>query len=359
MIASVPVNPYMKHTNTEYSDNVNSGIHIESENRSRNHSVTPGILISGVVDFDKRNSLGVEAEYKFGDKHDRTSSGSILYDKDAEIPTRGFYNRRERNHDIDTRMNYTRYIDSKNSYMKIIGGFSYRDYTTDEDNEVVKEIGDSVYNVAMSSDVTNANLEVRLFKKFSKSWSLSAGVKHTYNHIYNGTYHTYDKHNEWIADTRYDYDADYDENITALYVSVPGKIGNFSLRAGLRGELYKTSSVGLNRSDFGLFPSLSVTYPLTKKGDYNVNAVYSRKTKRPTFWQQSPLVRQFSDYILYCGKYGSCLINHKFNHTQLYPCEKFHSGRWIYIYRQSHPSVFRNKSGIPGEVISHLCQFRS
>lgn len=298
IVASVQVTPMSKGVASGNSSNTISNVFIASQSRSRQHSLSPNILLSAYFDFDKRNTFGVEAEYKFNSRHYRNLSYSLLSGNTLlnDTETTGSFNTRSHGHNTDARLNYTRYIDSKKSYLKLIGGVSYNKSVSKENNEMTQAGIDSLYNVDTRSDYTSLNIEGKLFKKFSKAWSLTAGVKYTHNIVSNKSFHNYFDISDWVEDTRYDYDADYREDITALYVTVPGKIRNFSLRAGLRGEFFSTSGSGLDRHEFGLFPSLSLSHPMSRNGAYTVSATWTRRVRRPTFWQLSPLVRQWSDY---------------------------------------------------------------
>ncbi len=292
-----------KGSSTEESENKTTGTSIHTDNRSRSHSFNPNVLLSGVYDFTSRTSLGVEAEYTLSSGHSRSNSQSLITPKDlAETSmTRGKYSARNTDNSVDARVNFNHTLDSKGSLLKILGGVTYRDNSTVEDNEAHKPSLDSIYDVRLDADLTNVNGEVRIQKNFTKVWKLLAGVKHTYNTVGNKATHTYLSDGEMIPDLRYDYDASYRENISALYVSVPGKIGIVSVRAGLRAEHYRTSGTGLHRKETGLFPSAFVSLPLLRDGSLNMSANYTRRVKRPTFWQQSPLVRQFSDYTYTVG----------------------------------------------------------
>lgn len=84
----------------------------------------------------------------------------------------------------------------------------------------------------------------------------------------------------------------YDSDIHALYVSYSGKINNFGIQAGLRGEYTLTDAVTKYKNTNGeimfdtyktdyldLFPSLFLSYSLPNNNEIQVN--YTRRLRRP------------------------------------------------------------------------------
>lgn len=87
-------------------------------------------------------------------------------------------------------------------------------------------------------------------------------------------------------------DFHYDSDIHALYVSYSGKINNFGIQAGLRGEYTLTDAVTKYKNTDGeimfdtyktdyldLFPSLFLSYSLPNNNEIQVN--YTRRLRRP------------------------------------------------------------------------------
>lgn len=80
----------------------------------------------------------------------------------------------------------------------------------------------------------------------------------------------------------------YNQNIQAAYVSYSGKIENFGMQLGLRGEYsdVKTNSIDFNGKEkpfnkrkFDLFPSVFLSYSLPRGNELQVN--YTRRIQRP------------------------------------------------------------------------------
>lgn len=94
----------------------------------------------------------------------------------------------------------------------------------------------------------------------------------------------------------------YKEMVHAAYVTFSNKINRFSYQAGLRAEASEFTGEIVNRQqEFGykypndisniwdaLFPSLFLTQALTDDEDIQVN--YSRRIRRPNFWQLNPFI---------------------------------------------------------------------
>lgn len=83
----------------------------------------------------------------------------------------------------------------------------------------------------------------------------------------------------------------YDNNISALYFTLGGKVKDFSFSAGLRGETWQTLArsleYGQTKSDvepfkknkFSLFPSVFLSYSLPMDNELQIN--YTRRIRRP------------------------------------------------------------------------------
>lgn len=83
----------------------------------------------------------------------------------------------------------------------------------------------------------------------------------------------------------------YNNNISALYLTLGGKIKDFSFSAGLRGEAWQVRSRSLafgeikenvpqfKKNDFALFPSVFLSYSLPHDNELQIN--YTRRIRRP------------------------------------------------------------------------------
>jgi outer membrane receptor protein involved in Fe transport len=94
----------------------------------------------------------------------------------------------------------------------------------------------------------------------------------------------------------------YKENVQALYITYTGKLNSIGYQAGLRGEYSKFSGTLIDSArKFGyeypssvkgiwdaLFPSLYLSKKLNETDEVQLN--YSRRIRRPDFWQLNPFI---------------------------------------------------------------------
>lgn len=90
----------------------------------------------------------------------------------------------------------------------------------------------------------------------------------------------------------------YDENIYAAYALFGNDVGRYSYQLGLRTEysdittLLRETNENNNTKYIDYFPSAHFTYKLTEKD--NIQLSYSRRIRRPGFWQLNPF-RTYAD----------------------------------------------------------------
>lgn len=96
----------------------------------------------------------------------------------------------------------------------------------------------------------------------------------------------------------------YNNNVSALYFTLGGKVKDFSFSAGLRGEAWQTHAKSLSfgqadsdeawvdHSFFSLFPSAYLSYSLPHDNEVQIN--YTRRIRRPWGGQLNPF-RNISD----------------------------------------------------------------
>ncbi|MDV7395558.1 outer membrane beta-barrel family protein, partial [Arthrospira platensis SPKY1] len=90
----------------------------------------------------------------------------------------------------------------------------------------------------------------------------------------------------------------YDENIYAAYALFGNDVGRYSYQLGLRTEysdittLLRETNENNNTKYIDYFPSAHFTYKLTEKD--NLQLSYSRRIRRPGFWQLNPF-RTYAD----------------------------------------------------------------
>ncbi len=135
---------------------------------------------------------------------------------------------------------------------------------------------------------------------FNKKWNMEAGLK--YSSIVTNNHFDFfnDNTDVPILDKNKSDEFKYTENTSAAYVSANGTLGKFSIEAGLRGEYTHTKGYSItldsvNKNNyFKLFPTLFLTYTLSK--DNELNVYYSNRISRPDYWRLNPFKYYTSPY---------------------------------------------------------------
>lgn len=103
---------------------------------------------------------------------------------------------------------------------------------------------------------------------------------------------------DWVSLEGFTNDFDYDEQIHAAYAQYGNKYGKFGFQAGLRVEyaIIKTllinDDISNERDSINFFPSLFLNYEINKANAVQLS--YSRRIRRPRFWDLNPFF-SFSD----------------------------------------------------------------
>ncbi|KQR72677.1 outer membrane beta-barrel protein [Pedobacter sp. Leaf176] len=136
--------------------------------------------------------------------------------------------------------------------------------------------------------------------KFWKNWTFESGLK--YSSI--RTRNSFDFYNNpatgpELVSSRSDR-FEYAENISAIYASISGDAGKWSIKGGLRGEYTRIigKSMVLNTNNqnhyFKLFPTLFLVYKMNK--DNELNFTYNSRISRPEYWRLNPFKSYTSPY---------------------------------------------------------------
>ncbi|WP_017732671.1 outer membrane beta-barrel family protein [Nafulsella turpanensis] len=121
---------------------------------------------------------------------------------------------------------------------------------------------------------------------------------------------------QWVVDEGKTNHFVYQENIHAAYLNWSGKIGNYDLQAGLRGEQtsYEGESITMdslvNDSYLKLFPSLFVSRKFNEA--HQLNFSYSRRIDRPSYQSLNPFIYYLDPYQYY---QGNPLLQPQFTHN--------------------------------------------
>lgn len=129
-------------------------------------------------------------------------------------------------------------------------------------------------------------------KPFDKKVKLESGLLGTFREIKNDFLVETLTDGEWISEEGLSNNFIYNENVLGAYSNIGKDFEKFSFQVGLRAEyseikteLQQTNEVN-ERSYPNLFPSAFLNYKL--KGENSIQASYSRRIRRPRFWDLNP-----------------------------------------------------------------------
>lgn len=141
-------------------------------------------------------------------------------------------------------------------------------------------------------------LQADYIHPFGKEGKFEAGMRSSFRDIDNDFLVQEFADDQWVPLAGLSNNFQYDENIFAAYLIYGNKLGKFSWQLGLRPEYSQVTTLLLqtdeinDRSYLNLFPSAHLTYELP--GQNSVQISYSRRVRRPRFWDLNPFFT-FSD----------------------------------------------------------------
>lgn len=135
--------------------------------------------------------------------------------------------------------------------------------------------------------------------------NLSIGAKLSFIHNYSDALY----YNVITGDTVYDKsksnEFSYIENTQAFYINTDKKIGDWSLQAGLRAELTKTTGHSftleqVHKNDyFKLYPSALINWRVSDASQ--LSASFTKRIERPSFWTLNPYRSLLTSFAYYDG----------------------------------------------------------
>ncbi|QXV63827.1 TonB-dependent receptor family protein [Mucilaginibacter sp. 21P] len=144
--------------------------------------------------------------------------------------------------------------------------------------------------------------------KAGKSWDITTGAKYSSTKSRNNFIY-YDRAGDALTLIPQNGNQFiYRENNAALYASLSGTIGNWTLQGGLRAEYTRAKgySVTLNTTNerhyLKLFPTLFAQYKLNDDQQLQLN--YAYRIERPEYNRLNPARRYLSPYNIYVGNPG-------------------------------------------------------
>ncbi len=152
-----------------------------------------------------------------------------------------------------------------------------------------------------SDDNDQVTVQVDFIDPKGDHSKFEAGVRSFINN-YRSTYNAYSVANGTETKLSLSNNYKYREMVNAAYGTYSNKVGEFTYQVGLRAEISKFDGELIDSAKkFGysypekldnifdaLFPSLFITKSISESEDIQVN--YTRRIRRPNFWQMNPFV---------------------------------------------------------------------
>ncbi len=199
------------------------------------------------------------------------------------------------------------YIRFYNQSLNSQRNFAYVDVVSPYTHPVVPglDIDSKQYN-----NIADAKLDFQT--RFWQSGMLEAGVKYVYSGSVNRMVTDSILAKETHQSTN---DFNYDEHVAAAYVTASKQWEKVTAKLGLRGEYTYSlgnwiSSDTMSRySYFNLFPTAFVSYTPAEK--WSMSLSYTRRIKRPSYYQLNPFVTYLDPHTL---TVGNPALKPEFNH---------------------------------------------
>lgn len=273
-----------------------NGNYTNSEGSSRNHGNNIFFRLGATYHLTDHDSFYLNGFGMFGHRWGHTTT---LYDqlmpgqwlKDSQYSrnrgdNRGGHVELGYDHTFGEGHNITGNV----SY-NIWGGPSWNSYEEDElwpDN-----VTDSQYREQeMPINVRSVEAKIDYTKIFNQYLKLESGFNGNYSNENSPTttWRGTSKADMTLAEDLYNRFI-YDNNVSALYLTLGGKVGNFSYSGGLRGEAWQVRAWSLEYGErkedvdeyksnkFSLFPSAYLSYSLPHDNELQIN--YTRRIRRP------------------------------------------------------------------------------
>ncbi|MEO9020657.1 MAG: outer membrane beta-barrel protein [Ginsengibacter sp.] len=225
--------------------------------------------------------------YQYGE---RTSDGRFQFDRNNTqlLYTHKFPKDGEQI-DASVSMNYGKVKDNS----VILNSFFNVDGTLNGNiNRVRNEGANNNNQITTKVDYTNP---------LGEDKKLEAGLR-SYVNNYESYFNSFSVNNNTETKLPLSNNYKYSESVQAAYITYTGRLGSIGYQAGLRGEYSKFSGTLIDSArKFGyeypsaikniwdaLFPSLYLSKKINESEEVQLN--YSRKIRRPDFWQLNPFI---------------------------------------------------------------------
>ncbi|WP_434422580.1 TonB-dependent receptor domain-containing protein [Sphingobacterium spiritivorum] len=171
---------------------------------------------------------------------------------------------------------------------------------TNEAQEQIRPLSGRIGDIPSRNKVYVGKLDYTL--PFENGLKFEAGYKGSLVKTENDLRYDTLQQDQYVPDLKTSNHFIYHESIQAAYVNVNKEWGKFNTQIGLRGEYTDTKGEQLTTNEtftknyFNLFPSVFLTYSINDQ--HKMQANYSRRVKRPSFWDMNPF-RVYTDPFSY------------------------------------------------------------
>ena len=296
----------MGHSDVERLKNSNVVSHDSIDNYNVNRNYMGSMKVGIEYYINKQNSILFSYQIRGGK---RTRMSNIISN---DIFSNGLmdYNQTDTNYNSNINnsfsINYTKKFDEKDRILTFDGTFSTRQRNGDGNQEQLYPNKTSNYNnYYLRNSITEnqheaLNLKLNYVHPFEFGWKLETGYEGRmdwpdqnakyYRTVYDSA-KSLQKYFDSVSSTHFN----YSQHIHAAYVTMGGAIfEGFTAQAGLRLEYTNMQGHDKNHPDtepiskkyWQLYPTLHLSYEINK--DQSIQLSYSRRVRRPHFWDLNP-----------------------------------------------------------------------
>lgn len=240
-------------------------------------------------------------------------------------------------HELTVDLNYN--YGNRNERSAIVNTFTKPDGSPYQPSSVVNNTGSSATDqVIFQADYADP---------IGENGKIEGGIR-SYHNIFKSVYNAFAIDNGQEQKLPLSNNYEYREMVNALYATYSNKIGKFSYQAGLRAEYSRFKGLLVDSAfKFGyeypsaikniwdaIFPSVFITRELGEQDQLQFN--YSRRIRRPDFWQLNPFIDINDPNNL---RQGNPLLRPEFiNSFEVNYSHTYNTGNWLAVlYFRNNP----------------------
>ena len=273
--------------------------------------------VRGGVEFfpDEYNTLSASAVYRYGETDNLTTIDFEEFDAATNAlsgRSRRSGNEVETEPNQDYTLNWKRTFDREEEELSAV-----IQYSTSVEQELA-DIEERTLNLDGSATgldpllqrsrvregQTNLLLQADYIRPIGENGRFETGYRGTTRVVDNEFEVTENQDDIWVEIEEQTNDIRYDEEIHAGYLMYGHQFGKWSAQAGVRGEwtsirITQAEGTAEPKDYLNLFPSVATTYELNKANSFQ--ASYSRRIRRPRFWELNPFFNFFNAQNIRAG----------------------------------------------------------